>query len=107
MNVTPDPTIGVQRLFWSKNFAKGVPFSNGSSYSNAEMDAALEAAQIENDQKTRSELWHKIARLEMRDLPDLPLVAVSRLTLYNKKVHAHTESPVGPADSFADTWLAK
>ena len=25
-----DPTVGVQRIYWSKNFKKGVPFSNGS-----------------------------------------------------------------------------
>ncbi len=34
-----DPTVGVQRLYWSKNFKKGVPFSNGSGYSNPEVDS--------------------------------------------------------------------
>jgi peptide/nickel transport system substrate-binding protein len=74
---------------------------------NSEMDAALEAAQVENDPKARAALWHKIAAIEMRELPDLPLVAVSRLTVHKKTVRAHTESPVGPADSFADTWIEK
>jgi peptide/nickel transport system substrate-binding protein len=105
MNDTPDPTLGVQRLYWSKNFARGVPFSNGSNYSNAEMDAALEAAQVENNSEVRAKLWQKIAFLEMRDLPDLPLVAVGRLTLYNKKIRAHTESPLGAADPLSDTWI--
>jgi len=105
MNDTPDPTLGVQRLYWSKNFTRGVPFSNGSAYSNPEMDALLEAAQVENDPEKRAEFWRKVAYLEMTDLPDLPLVAVNRLTLYNKQVHAHTESPLGSADSLADTWV--
>ncbi|MBV9971378.1 MAG: ABC transporter substrate-binding protein, partial [Xanthobacteraceae bacterium] len=42
-----DPTVGVQRLFWSKNFKRGVPFSNGSHYESAEADALLEAAAVE------------------------------------------------------------
>ncbi|MEQ8499796.1 MAG: ABC transporter substrate-binding protein, partial [Sneathiellaceae bacterium] len=44
----PDPTIGVQRLYWSENIKPGVPFSNASGYSNPEMDRVLEAAQTEN-----------------------------------------------------------
>src|SRR5207237_1255826 len=42
-----DPTVGVQRLYWSKNFKPGVPFSNGSGYSNPEVDRLLEAAAVE------------------------------------------------------------
>ena len=44
-----DPTIGVQRFYWSKNIKKGVAFSNGSTYSNPEVDALLEASQVELD----------------------------------------------------------
>ena len=49
----PDPTIGVQRVFWSKNISKGVPYSNGSGYTSAEMDTLLEAAQVERDPTKR------------------------------------------------------
>ena len=44
-----DPTVGVQRIYWSKNFKKGVPFSNGSHYDNPKVDALLEGAAVEND----------------------------------------------------------
>ena len=43
MSNTFDPTVGVQRLYWSKNFKRGLPFSNGSGYSNPEVDQLLEA----------------------------------------------------------------
>ena len=49
----PDPTIGVQRIYWTKNIKKGVPFSNASGYSNPEMDKVIEDAQIEHDRKKR------------------------------------------------------
>ncbi len=39
----PDPAIGTQRFYWSKNFQKGVAFSNGSHYSSASADGALSA----------------------------------------------------------------
>ncbi|WP_440865005.1 hypothetical protein [Symbiopectobacterium purcellii] len=46
-----DPTAGVQRLYWSKNYRVGLPFSNTSHYVNPEVDRLLEAAQTENDNK--------------------------------------------------------
>jgi peptide/nickel transport system substrate-binding protein len=35
---TFDPTLGVQRAYWSKNFKVGLPFSNASHYENADVD---------------------------------------------------------------------
>ena len=43
----------------------------------------------------------------MTDLPDYTLVGVNRVTIYNKKVHDHTLSPVGVADSLALAWISK
>ncbi len=31
-----DPTVGVQRVYWSKNFKVGLPFSNAAHYANPE-----------------------------------------------------------------------
>jgi len=33
-----DPSVGVQRIYWSKNIKQGVPFSNASHYSNPKVD---------------------------------------------------------------------
>lgn len=107
MNNTPDPTSGVQRLYWSKNFKPGVPFSNGSGYSNPEMDRLLEAAKIELDPKKRAELWHAVQRHQLTDLPDIPLSALKRVTLYNKRVKNLFLRPMGHLDNFADVYLEK
>ena len=48
--------IGIQRLFWSKAIQQGVPYSNGSGYSNPEMDRLLEAGQVENDPQKRRQI---------------------------------------------------
>lgn len=105
MNNTSDPTLGVQRLYWSKNFKPGVPFSNGSGYQEAEMDDLLVAAQTEIDPDKRATLWHQVAQMDKRDLPDYPLVGIRRVTIYNKKVQNHTVSPLGVDESFAELWI--
>ncbi|MFX7209388.1 hypothetical protein ABTI39_19965, partial [Acinetobacter baumannii] len=68
-----DPTVGVQRLYWSKNFKPGVPFSNGSGYSNPEVDRLLEAAAVESDPAKRRELFYAFQVIVATDLPDINL----------------------------------
>ncbi len=103
----PDPTIGVQRIYWTKNIKKGVPFSNASGYSNPEMDKVIEAAQIEHDRKKRKELIGRLQSIAQEDLPVLDLFEVRFFTLANKKVQDHTNSAEGVYGSFSGVWLKK
>ncbi|RZJ03186.1 MAG: ABC transporter substrate-binding protein, partial [Rubrivivax sp.] len=82
----PDPTIGVQRLYWSKNIRKGVAYSNGSGYTSAEMDAILEGAQVEADAKKRRDLFLRMQQLAMTDLPIIPIINRSHTSVYNRRV---------------------
>jgi peptide/nickel transport system substrate-binding protein len=82
----PDPTIGVQRLYWSKNIRKGVAYSNGSGYTSAEMDSILEAAQVEPDANKRRELFNRMQKLAMTDLPIIPIINRSHTSVYNRRV---------------------
>jgi peptide/nickel transport system substrate-binding protein len=100
-----DPTIGVHRFYWSKNIKQGVAFSNGSGYSNPEVDALLEAAQIEMDPVKRKQLYADFQRKVMEDLPTLPLCSTSRVTISAKKVKDHTVGAVGPFGTFSQVWL--
>lgn len=100
-----DPTIGTHRTFWSKSYAKGVGFSNGSHYDSAEMDAILEAASAEMDEEKRIALYHEFQKLAMEDLPALPLVAVESVTVANKRVHNHTINAHGTYANFAEVWV--
>ncbi|MDR2128230.1 MAG: ABC transporter substrate-binding protein [Burkholderiaceae bacterium] len=97
-----DPTVGVQRLYWSKNIKKGLPFSNGSGYSNPQVDHLFEAAAIEPDEKKRKALFDEVQRIIVRDLPDITLFVPYNFTIYNKKVAGHTVTADGTDGNFAD-----
>jgi len=81
-----DPTVGIQRLYWSKNFKVGVPFSNGSKYFNPEVDRLLETAAVEVDPKKRLQLFNDFQKLVVEDLPTLDIVTPSVITVYDKRV---------------------
>jgi peptide/nickel transport system substrate-binding protein len=56
-NAGPDPAIGTQRFYWSKNFKPGVAFSNAADYRNAEVDQLLESGQTEIDPAKRRDTY--------------------------------------------------
>jgi peptide/nickel transport system substrate-binding protein len=103
LSALPDPTLGVQRLYWSKNIVKGVPFSNSSGYSNPEMDAILEATQIENDKAKRAELFRQMQRIAQEDLPIIDLFVMDQATIFDKRLKNHTTQADG-YPSFADAY---
>lgn len=101
-----DPTVGVQRLYWSKNFKPGVPFSNGAAYSNPKVDALLEAAAIELDQDKRVAQWREIQSILVEDLPAIDIVSQPELTIYNKRIQDHTVGGEGVSGSLAYAYVA-
>lgn len=107
MSTTFDPTVGVQRLFWSKNFKPGVPFSNGANYSNPEVDALLEAAAVEADPQRRVEQFSRFQEIIHEELPDLGILIVNVPTIYDKKVRNLVTTADGLRKSFADVWFAE
>jgi peptide/nickel transport system substrate-binding protein len=97
-----DPTVGVQRLYWSKNFKPGVPFSNGMRYSNSRVDELLETAAVTVDYDARYELFAEFQRILVEDVPDFGVTSSSDLTIVNRRVAGHTTGAAGAAGSFAD-----
>ncbi len=100
-----DPTMGVQRFYWSKNILRGVAFSNGSGYSNPEVDRLLEAAQIEPDERKRFDLFARFQQIAMEDLPNLPLGDIKWFTILNRRAENIITSPFGVHDNFAAVTL--
>jgi len=96
-----DPQVGVQRLYWTKNIIKGVGFSNGTAYSNPEVDAWLEAAAVSTDKAERIELWAKVQRQIMHDVPNFPLAQDAWQTISNKRITDHTTNAEGFEGSLA------
>jgi peptide/nickel transport system substrate-binding protein len=106
VNTLFDPSVGVQRLYWSKNIRPGVPFSNAPHYSNPEVDRLLEAASIEVDENRRIVLYRQFQQQVYQDLPILNLVAPRMITLANRRVHDHTVSAQGLEGNLADVYLS-
>jgi len=102
-----DPTVGVQRIYWSKNFRKGVPFSNASDYHNPEVDRLLEAAQTENDPQKRVEEFKAFQKIVEQELPDINLISPQFITLYNRRVHDHSVTADGIEGNLSQVWLDK
>lgn len=96
-----DPTVGVQRLFWSKNIKPGVPFSNGSGYNNPEVDRLLEAAAVETDESKRKQLFYTFQDIIARDIPAISLVVGTQLQIRNRKVQNSIADADGTSGSFA------
>jgi peptide/nickel transport system substrate-binding protein len=101
-----DPQVGVQRLYWSKNLIKGVPFSNGTAYSNPEVDALLEQSAVSLDRQDRIAKWKDIQDIVMRDVPNFPIAMPSWLTISQSRVKDHTTNAEGFEGSLARVYLA-
>ncbi len=100
-----DPTVGVQRLYWSKNFRVGVPFSNGAHYINPEVDRLLESAAVETDATRRLQDFSEFQRLVIKDLPDITLTTMYYATIGDHKVINHTVGADGVAGNLADVYI--
>jgi peptide/nickel transport system substrate-binding protein len=100
-----DPSVGVQRVFWSKNFQRGVPFSNGSHYASREADSFLERAAIETDPVLRREYFRQFQKIVVSDLPDVTLLVPTQITIANKRIVGHTLTADGAAANFAETYF--
>lgn len=96
-----DPQVGVQRLYWSKNIIPGVAFSNGTGYTDAEVDAWLERSAVSTDHAERIELWKNVQRKVMQDVPNFPIVMAAWLTISNKRLQDHTTNAEGFEGSMA------
>ncbi|MDY0747676.1 ABC transporter substrate-binding protein [Paucibacter sp. R3-3] len=104
-NSGPDPAIGTQRWYWSRNYQPGVAFSNGTHYASAEMDRALEGAQTELDPARRRQLYLQFQRLAQTDLPRIPLIAATRVVVSNRRLRNFINSAEGLYGNFADATI--
>ena len=102
---TFDPSLGIQRAYWSKNFKIGLPFSNASHYANPEADALLEAAAIEPDEAKRWDLWSKFQHLIHDDVASVDLLAAGSQIIASKKVKNFVTGAQGINWSFGDVWI--
>lgn len=63
-----DPEIGVTRMYVSSNIGP-IPFSNGASYVNSDVDALFAEAASTGDLDARAEAYREIQRILLEELP--------------------------------------
>ncbi len=100
-----DPTVGVQRGYWSKNFRVGLPFSNSANYNNPEVDRILEAASVEIDFEKRRQLFNEFQRIIHEDIPSVDLISPLEVVIANKRLRDYAQGAEGLGGSFADTYF--
>jgi peptide/nickel transport system substrate-binding protein len=102
----PDPAIGVQRYYWSKNFQPGVAFSNDAHYRSARVDELLEGAQVEVDVVKRRALYEQFQNIAMTELPYIPVVSQQTAIVLNRRVRGALTTAMGLYGNFAEASLA-
>ncbi|MBW8837538.1 MAG: ABC transporter substrate-binding protein [Burkholderia sp.] len=104
---TFDPTVGVQRVFWSKNFKIGLPFSNAAHYSNPEVDRLLEAASVATDDAQRRQLFMQFQQIVHDDIPSIEFGANPNITISSRKVKNYAPGGEGIRGNFADLYIER
>ena len=100
-----DPTVGVQRGYWSKNFKPGLPFSNSARYESPEADRLLEAAAVEIDPAKRKALFREFQQLVYRDIPSIDLLSPLEVVIANRKLRNYAVGAEGVGSNWADAYF--
>lgn len=104
---TFDPTVGVQRVFWSKDFKIGLPFANPAHYLNPEVDRLLEAASVETDPAKRRRLFFRFQEIVHDDIPSIEFGANPNITIVSAKVKNYAPTGEGLRGNFADLYITR
>lgn len=100
-----DPQFGVLRRYWTKTISKGVPWSNGTGYSNPVLDKIIEASFTEVDPVKRRALLVEFQKIAQDDLPSINLLELQHFSVVSTRVQGLSTFPDGYAKSFKDIWL--
>ncbi|MFL9947592.1 ABC transporter substrate-binding protein [Paraburkholderia agricolaris] len=100
-----DPTVGVQRIYWSDGVKHPLIWINASHYQNPQVDELFRQAAIETDDTRRAAAFRQIQQIVGRDLPVLPLVTVPAVQVYHARVHNLTNSIDLIAGDLSDAWI--
>jgi len=96
-----DPTVGLQRIYYSKSFNPAIPFSNANRYHNPEVDRLLEAAAVETDDGRRAEQFKAFQEIVVREIPTIALAQVHGVTVYNRRLSRFDETAAGTRGNLA------
>lgn len=96
-----DPTVGLQRIYYSKNFNQNIPFSNANHYQNPKVDELLAAAAIESDRAKRADLFKKFQAIVIQEIPSIALAQGHDVTIFNKRIDGFHDTAAGVRGNLA------
>ena len=79
----PDPVIGIERMYISKNI-KNLIWTNTMGYKNPEVDRLFAEAQVEQNFEKRKKLYHRVQEILVDELPIIWHLEVEYYLHYNK-----------------------
>lgn len=97
-----DPAISTTILVES-GIPAGVPFSNQGGYANPQLDALIEKAAGEIDEKARTALYHDFQKQVEDDLPLINVAEWSFITVARDRVQNVSSNPRWAVSNWADT----
>jgi peptide/nickel transport system substrate-binding protein len=83
----------------------GTPWSNQFGYQSDELDALIDAAAQELDPEKRAALYHDVQRLVMEELPVIFAIEHPFISVTNKKLQNHHNTPRWMSSSWYDLWI--
>lgn len=99
-----DPAISTTVLYRTGT-PPGVPWSNQYGYASQAMDQLIDQAAGELDPVKRVALYHQFQKLAMEDLPVIPAVEFSFLTVADRRLRNIANTPRWAMSNWADLWL--
>ena len=100
-----DPAISTTVLYQG-GLPSGVPFSNQYGYASEQMDGLIAAGATELDKAARVDIYKDMQRLAAEELPVLPLVEFTFITVARDAVKNVGSNPRWATSSWADTFIA-
>ncbi|MFG1242742.1 ABC transporter substrate-binding protein [Xanthobacter sp. V7C-4] len=101
----PDPQIGVVREYWSGWLGTKTPWTNGSGYRNAQVDALIEKAAVEGDPQARAAAFRAFQQIVQRDVPTLPLLELKFFTVHAANLKGAVEQGDQVYSSLRNAWF--
>lgn len=100
-----DPAISTTVLYQS-GLPDGVPFTNQYGYASVAVDGLIAAGATELDKAARIDIYKDLQRLAAEELPVLPLVEFTFVTVTNSRVKNVGSNPRWATSGWADVFIA-
>ena len=93
------------RSYLSSNIAKGSPWNNVAGYENPEVDEMFAEAAVAASAEERQEIYTKIQKQLVDDVPVAWLLEIEFPTIYRCNVKDLVTTAIGVNDGLRDAWI--